>query len=52
MTKPHVPTEKPRDYRVMWAISMVLLGIGIVLTIRQAMIRQLDMPCWAPEGSA
>ena len=31
--------RKPRDYRTMWAISMVLLGIGIVLTINLAMIR-------------
>jgi len=33
--------KKPRDYRAMWAISMVLLGIGIVLTINLAMIRPL-----------
>ena len=31
--------KKPRDYRAMWAISMVLLIIGILLTIRMAMIR-------------
>jgi hypothetical protein len=31
--------RKPRDYRAMWAISMVLLIIGILLTIRLAMIR-------------
>ena len=31
--------KKPRDYRAIWAISMVLLGIGIVLTINLAMIR-------------
>ena len=33
--------KKPRDYRAMWAISIVLLVIGIVLTIRLAMIRPL-----------
>jgi len=33
--------KKPRDYRTMWAISMVLLGIGILLTISLAMIRPL-----------
>ena len=31
--------KKPRDYRAMWAISMVLLIIGILLTIRLTMIR-------------
>lgn len=31
--------KKPRDYRAIWVISMVLLGIGIVLTINLAMIR-------------
>lgn len=31
--------KKPRDYRAMWAISMVLLVIGIILTINLAMIR-------------
>jgi len=31
--------KKPRDYRTMWVISMILLGIGIVLTINLAMIR-------------
>lgn len=31
--------KKPRNYRNMWAISMVLLGIGIVLTINLAIIR-------------
>ncbi len=33
--------KKPRDYRAMWAISIVLLVIGIVLTIRLSMIRPL-----------
>ena len=33
--------KKPRDYRAMWAVSMVLLVIGIMLTIRLSMIRPL-----------
>lgn len=33
--------KKPRDYRAMWAISMALLAIGILLTINLAMIRPL-----------
>jgi hypothetical protein len=33
--------KKPRDYRAMWAVSMTLLGIGILLTISLAMIRPL-----------
>jgi hypothetical protein len=31
--------KKPRNYRNVWIISMILLGIGIVLTINLAMIR-------------
>ncbi len=31
--------RKPRDYRALWAISLVLLIIGILLTVRLAMIR-------------
>ena len=31
--------KKPRDYRALWAISLVLLGIGVLLTINLAMIR-------------
>ena len=31
--------RKPRDYRAMWVISMVLLIIGILLTISLDMIR-------------
>jgi hypothetical protein len=31
--------KKPTDYRTLWIISMVLLGIGIVLTINLAIIR-------------
>ena len=33
--------KKPRDYRSIWIISMILLGVGIVLTIYLAMIRPL-----------
>ncbi len=33
--------RKPRDYRAMWAISMAVLAIGILLTMRLAMIRPL-----------
>ena len=31
--------KKPRDYRAMWVISIILLIIGILLTARLAMIR-------------
>ena len=31
--------KKPRDYKSLWMISMVLIAMGIVLTIRLAMIR-------------
>ena len=31
--------KKPRDYRSMWVISIILLIIGILLTARLAMIR-------------
>jgi hypothetical protein len=31
--------KKPRDYKSLWIVSMVLLGIGIVLTVNLAMIR-------------
>ena len=31
--------KKPRDYKSLWIISMVLLVIGVVLTINLAMIR-------------
>ena len=33
--------KKPRNYRSMWAISMALIAIGIVLTIKLALIRPL-----------
>jgi flagellar basal body-associated protein FliL len=31
--------KKPRDYRSIWIVSMVLLVLGIVLTINLAIIR-------------
>jgi hypothetical protein len=31
--------KKPRDFRSLWAISIALIAIGIVLTINLAMIR-------------
>lgn len=33
--------KKPRDYRSMWIISVALLALGILLTIRLAMMRPL-----------
>jgi len=34
--------KKPLDYRTLWIISMILLGIGgILLTIKLVMIRSL-----------
>jgi len=31
--------KKPTDYRTLWIVSIVLLAIGILLTIRLAMLR-------------
>jgi len=31
--------KKPRDFKGLWAISMALIAIGIVLTINLAIIR-------------
>ena len=31
--------KKPRDYRSLWIISMAILAIGVIFTIRMAMIR-------------
>ena len=31
--------KKPRDFRSLWIISIVLIAIGIVLTFKLAMIR-------------
>lgn len=33
--------KKPRNFRNVWIISMILVGIGIVLTINMALIRPL-----------
>ena len=33
--------KKPRDYKRLWIISMVILASGIILTINLAMIRPL-----------
>jgi len=33
--------KKPRDYRMMWGVSMGLLALGILLTISLALIRPL-----------
>lgn len=33
--------KKPRDYRSLWIVSMVVLVLGIVLTINLALIRPL-----------
>ena len=31
--------KKPPDYRTLWIVSIVLLAIGILLTIRLAILR-------------
>jgi len=31
--------KQPTDYRTLWIISIVILAIGILLTIRLAMLR-------------
>ncbi|MEN8201071.1 MAG: hypothetical protein ABFS28_00650 [Bacteroidota bacterium] len=31
--------KKPRDYRSLWLISILLIAIGIILTINLAIIR-------------
>lgn len=33
------PNQKPRNFKSLWLISLVLIAIGIVLTINLAMIR-------------
>ena len=33
--------KKPRDYKSLWIISMLLLVVGIILTINLALIRPL-----------
>jgi hypothetical protein len=33
--------KKPRDYRAMWVVSIVILVLGILLTMRLALLRPL-----------
>ncbi len=33
--------KKPRDYRAMWVVSVVILVLGILLTMRLALLRPL-----------
>jgi uncharacterized protein (DUF983 family) len=33
--------KKPRDYRAMWVVSIILLVLGILLTMRLALLRPL-----------
>ena len=33
--------KKPRDYRSLWLISLLIVVVGILLTFRMAMIRPL-----------
>lgn len=33
--------QKPRNYKKLWLLSIALIAIGIVLTIRLSMIRPL-----------
>ena len=33
--------KQPTDYRKLWIVSIVLLAIGILLTVRLAMLRYL-----------
>lgn len=33
--------KKPRDYRAMWAVSIAILILGILLTMRLALLRPL-----------
>ncbi|MFH0758535.1 MAG: hypothetical protein V2B15_14705 [Bacteroidota bacterium] len=42
--------KKPRDYRSLWLISVLVLVIGIVLTIRLSLIRPLGYSLLAVGG--
>ena len=42
--------KKPRDYRSLWLISVVVLVIGILLTIRLVLIRPLGFSLLAVGG--
>ena len=33
------PQKKPRNYKNIWLLSILLIALGIVLTIRASMIR-------------
>jgi len=33
--------KKPRDYRAMWVVSIVILVLGILLTMRLVLLRPL-----------
>lgn len=33
--------KKPRDYKSLWILSLILIAIGIVLTINLAMVRAI-----------
>lgn len=33
--------KKPRDYRAMWVVSIIILVLGILLTMRLALLRPL-----------
>ena len=33
--------KKPRDYRSLWVVSIVLLAVGILLTMRLVLLRPL-----------
>ena len=33
--------KKPRDYRSLWIVSIVLLAVGILLTMRLVLLRPL-----------
>ncbi len=33
--------KKPRDYRTLWIVSIVLLALGILLTMRLVLLRPL-----------
>ena len=42
--------KKPRDYKNLWIISLILIVIGVVLTFRLAMIRPLGFVLLAVGG--
>lgn len=42
--------KKPRDYRSLWLISVLVLIIGIVLTVRLSLIRPLGYSLLAVGG--